>query len=109
MNFQFVVLGYTREIQAERGVDIAIAIKRLDSAEEPGITLETTYDWRTLVDAEDIPYLEAVFAELRGVPQNESEETISRLQELSTGCLRTNATGTCDESSLPLLAHSTSI
>ena len=98
MQFQFVVLGYTRDIQAAKGIEIGLAAKRIDTQEPAALTLQMAPNWTELVEPEDRIYLEAIFAELMELP---AEQSMQILSELSVGYLRTNAEGVCDEKSLP--------
>ena len=98
MNVRFVVLGYTRDITAAKGIDIAIATEVCTPVAR--LALQLAPNWTKLVNPEDRLYLNAVFVELLEQPAADSLDAIS---ELSTGCLRTNAVGICDHNSLPQL------
>lgn len=102
MTVRFVLLGYTRDISAERGIDIALAVTVAhdSSTESAPLTLHTAPNWASFVAHEDRQYLEAVFADLLALPANESWQMIS---QLSVGCLRTNREGVCDDKNLPKL------
>ena len=96
MILHYVVLAYADNVVAPPSHDIAVVVRPFTSSTVSQLRLYTAPGWMNGTSVADREYIQDVFDELIALSPDEALHTFTLLCNMSSGCLRARAQGTCD-------------
>ena len=100
MQCDYVLLKYRPDDQSFIERRIGLVFRRSISSR---LQVQTPANWQHGIPIEDVDYIQDVFSDLKTLDEVRGAEALKQLCEMSTGVLRTERQGTCNEQDLEML------
>ena len=97
MILHYVVLAYADNVVAPPSHDIAAVVRASAPSAMSQLQLYIAPEWMNGASTADREYIQDVLDELITLSSDEALHTFSLLCNMSSGCLRARAQGTCDD------------